>query len=60
MVPSGTESASGGTVWCLVVLGQYKDQPTGTWWYWVSLGCHCMVLGGTGWYWLLPGGTASV
>ena len=48
MVPSGTESASGGTVWCLVVLGQYKDQPTGTWWYWVSLGWYYMVLGGTG------------
>ena len=48
MVPSGTESASGGTVWCLVVLGQYKDQPTGTWWYWVSLGWYCMVLGGKG------------
>ena len=36
-----------GTIWYLVVLGQYKAVLVGTWWYWVNITWYCLVLSGT-------------
>ena len=62
MLLGGTGSVYGGTVWYLVVLGQYRLVLVDTWWYWVSMKRYWLIFdgtgsveGGTGWYLVVLG-----